>query len=1009
VHISLVNCRVAGRLRIGVAGLYRSVSVKHRIEQVLTGLQPVRKVRASELTGRVLVLFSADTPAQRMFERIARALDASFPEPVPLPAQSGRPGQAAPGPAPRPTRPTRARERHAPRGQEVSPWHAEATETVLSRLAVDPAAGLSAQEAARRLVRFGPNTLEAAASRSRLAIFLNQFNSLPVAMLGVSAGIAVATGGLVDAGVILGVVAINAVIGYLTEEKAEHTIANLCQPGERHAQVLRLGQSARVRIEELVPGDILLLGPGSQVPADMRLISGRRLTVDESALTGESMPVSKKPKALLMPETQLADRRNMAYMGTLITGGDARAVVVNTAAATELGRIQSLVETTRPPETPMEQQLGRLGTQLGLLSAAACGGVFALGLLRGEPWLRMLTSAMSLAVAAVPEGLPAVATSTLALGIHEMEKRRVAVRKLDAVETLGSLQVLCLDKTGTLTANHMSVVAVHYADRDLTVRDGRFFEGDQEVPEQGLRGLSRLLEIVSLCNEVELDGEGERAGLTGSPTETALVELARSNGMDLDALRRRYPRLLVKERAEGRPWMTTVHRIDPQRHLIAVKGSPKETLKRSNRMLNDGLEVPLDEAAVKRVLAANEHMAANALRVLGVAYRETGDADDRKSKDLTWIGLVGMRDPLRQGMAQLMERYHRAGIATVMITGDQSATAYAIGRELGLNENGSLEILDSAHLDQIDPELLAGLVRRVDVFSRVSPAHKLRIVQAMQRAGRVVAMTGDGINDGPALKAADIGIAMGGAGTDVARSVADVVIEDDNLHTMAEAVRQGRTIYANIRKSVHYLLSTNFSEIEVMFLGIAVGLGQVLNPMQLLWINLVTDVFPALALSLEPPEQDVLRRPPRPADESIITTRKLKRMALESAFITSGALAAHLYGRARGGPALGATLGFHSLTLAQLMHATACRSDHFGLFNPAPELPRNRWLEAALGGTLVLHLLTMLVPGLRRLLGTTSIGALDAAVVVAGAGLPLLINEGIKAARHTRGGGEDRP
>jgi Ca2+-transporting ATPase len=993
VQITVIHCQVAGRLRISLPGLYRSPSAKQRVTQLLASLEPVRKVDANELTGSALIIFDPQFPYQELLPLLELALQDFtadiLSERLGLRAKSKKDTTSAKG-----KRRPRRKGRKTP--QQVLPWHAKTQHSILADLTVDPAIGISMQEAARRLAQYGPNSLGAVSARSRTDMLLGQFKSLPVAMLGVSAVIAVATGGIVDAGVILGVVFINAVIGYFTEAHAERTIADLGTLGPGYAELLREGGLLRLRIEEVVPGDILRLTPGAQVAADARLLSEHRLTLDESALTGESMPVLKSAASLLPMETMLGDRNNMIYRGTLVTGGDAVAVVVNTADATELGQIQSLVETTHAPATPMEQQLDRLGTQLGILSAVTCAGVFLLGLLRGQPWLQMLSSAISLAVAAVPEGLPAVATSTLALGIHDMRKRKVAVRKLDAVEALGSLQVLCLDKTGTLTANHMTVVEVQQDTLTFEVRKGRFFEGDSEIVSVEMSAIKRMLEVVSLCNEVELNGVGEEVALCGSSTEVALVELARINGIDVGELQRRHRRLLMKERSEGHPWMTTVHRLDDVRHLIAVKGSPVQLLEHASARLSGEREIALDDAARQRILDTNEQMAAKALRVLGVAYRISDQSGDDNTDNLVWTGLIGMQDPLRPGMSELMERYHRAGIKTVMITGDQSATAYAIARHLGLNENGAIEILDSAHLDKVDPELLAVLVKRVDVFSRVSPAHKLGIVQALQRAGYVVAMTGDGINDGPALKSADIGIAMGTSGSDVALSVSDMVIEDDNLHTMAEAVRLGRSIYADIRNSVHYLLSTNFSEIEVMVIGVASGLGQVLNPMQLLWINLVTDIFPALALSLEPPEDDVMCQKPRPANEAIITKEKLKKMALESAFISTGALGAYLFGRARGGNALANTMAFHSLTLAQLMHATACRSTRYSLYHPSPKQVRNPWLELALVVTGLLQLSALLVPGIRRLLGTVPLSLPDSGVVVAGAGLPLLINEAVK-------------
>jgi Ca2+-transporting ATPase len=984
-------------LRLRLSGLYRSPSIQSRVERTVLALEPVTAVRANTLTGTALILFNPQTPLQELLHLLEQTLCDRLTDFGGLIGQRKRSAPTS-GPA----LPHRSHPASQPYHQQKEAWHARTASYALAALQTDPVMGLSRQEAGVRLLHYGPNTLGERSSRCELTIFLSQFKSLPVAMLSVSAAIAIATGGVVDAGVIIGVVLINAIIGYITESQAEKTIAELGRVGPIYTHIVREGKLTRVPIEEVVPGDIIHLSPGSPVAADARLLSDHRLSMDESALTGESMPETKHAESLLAEESMLGDRDNMIYMGTLVTGGDGVGVVVNTAAATELGQIQALVDTTHPPATPMEQQLGTLGTQLGLVTATTCAAIFGIGLFRGEPWLQMLNSAVSLAVAAVPEGLPAVATTTLALGIHEMNKRQVAVRKLEAVESLGSLQTLCLDKTGTLTANHMTVVTVHCAGRDLEVREGRFFNRDELIHTTEESGLKRLLEILSLCNEVTLKQQKGTLCPTGSPTEVALVELALGNGIDVERLHRRQVRILTKERSEGRPWMMTKHRLSNGIYLIAIKGSPLELLERSVAWFRGGRPAPLLDADRRSILNANERMAANALRVLGVAYRISREADDNRTKNLIWIGLVGMQDPLRPGMPELMHQFHLAGIKTCMITGDQSATAYAIARELSLNDNGATEILDSAHLDKIDPELLAGLVRRVNVFSRVSPTHKLRIVQALQQSGQVVAMTGDGINDGPALKSADIGIAMGSSGSDVARAVSDVVLEDDNLHTMAEAILQGRTIYSNIRKSIHFLLSTNFSEVEVMFWGITLGLGQLLNPMQLLWINLVTDIFPALALSLEPPDDDLMYRPPRPAAEPIITLDKLHRMAGESTIITAGALGSYFVGRARGDIGLANTMAFHSLTLAQLLHATACRSDQNGLFNPLPKQPRNPWLEFALVLTGLIHLTTQGHPGLRRLLGTKPMGLFDVGVMLAGAIVPLLINERLKARRAKR-------
>jgi len=996
-RIEVVHERVRGRLRLRIPGLYRAAGFSRRLESALVSRSGVLRVTASPVTAGLLVLHD---PAIEAHEVIAWVAELSGSEP---PAKRAPPILEAAGGSGRDTRratepglenwigrpaPGRARRRDTPSGAAVTGyeprgWHAMAEAEVRALLGVSPAGGLDPDEAARRVTRFGPNRLTPTAGRSELAILMEQFLTVPVGMLAVSALVSVLTGGVADALVILAVVGINGAIGYATEGQAERTIRGLADMRPRTCRVLRGGEGREMSAEGLVPGDLVLLQPGSYVAADLRLLDSRQLTIDESALTGESLPVEKDACRLLTPDAPVAERVNMAYMGTAVTGGAGRGLVVGTALGTELGRIQSLLGEVRPPDTPMEIQLDRLGTQLALLSGLVCVGVFFLGLVRGLGWIEMLKSSVSLAVAAVPEGLPTVATSTLALGIAEMRRRQVAVRHLDAVETLGSVQVICLDKTGTLTQNRMGVARVAIgtevdpADADPEIR-------------------RRLLETACLCSEAVLDDHGCPVG---SATEVALIERALAEGVEVKALRQRHPLIELHQRAEGRPVMSSFHRMqDGKKILIAAKGSPGDLLDRCDH-LGDS-RTPLDESARDAILRANERMASDALRVLGVAFRilapAPGSGADLRTRGLTWLGLVGMSDALRPGMAELMGSFHAAGIKTVMITGDQSATASAVGRALDLSGHGDVRVLDSSDLDRIDPAMLRGLVPDVDVFARVSPGHKLRIVQAFQQAGRVVAMTGDGINDGPALKAADNGVAMGQAGTDLARSVADVVLEDDNLNTMLVAVGQGRTIYANIRKTLHFLLATNFSEIETMLAAIALGLGSPLNPMQLLWINLMSDIFPGLALSMEPAEAGVIRRPPRDPGEPIVSARGLARMSAESAVITAGTLGVFGYGVARHGvgPAAG-TLAFNALTLAQLLHALSCRSSGRVLLGSA-RLPRNRKLELALALSLAAQALANLAPGLRRLLGLTRLGPGDLLAVTAGAVLPLLVNESFK-------------
>ncbi|HSQ08350.1 MAG TPA: HAD-IC family P-type ATPase, partial [Chromatiaceae bacterium] len=796
-RIEVVHAAVPGRLRLRLPGLYRDPELARRLELTLTGEPGILRATASPVTAGLLVLHDSSIDRDKLVTRISALTGTTPAEAVSEPGRKGgnggdRDGRRIPGATTDSTPGTAAEA--GPRdwrgwlsdllsthptpapaatvtGFEPRGWHAMTDSEVQAVLGTDPRLGLDPAEAARRLARLGPNRLTVAPGRSALEILAEQFLSAPVALLGVSALVSVLTGGTAEPLVILAVVGINGVIGYVTEGQAEKTIRGPADMRPRNCRVLRGGEHREVPAEVLVPGDLVLLGPGSYVAADLRLTEERRLSIDESALTGESLPVEKEASRLLTPEAPIAERVNMAYMGTAVTGGSGRGLAVGTALATELGCIQPLLGEVRPPDTPMETQLDRLGSQLALLSGLVCVGVFFIGLMRGLGWIEMLKASVSLAVAAVPEGLPTVATTTLALGISEMRRRQVAVRHLDAVETLGSVQVLCLDKTGTLTRNRMEVAQVLIG------------AGDCLGPSDGpLR--RRMLETVCLCSEVAID---DGSPPSGSATELALIELALKEGIQPQALRLAHPLIELHQRAEGRPVMSSFHRTPEGKVLIAAKGSPGDLLNRCTHL--GDRQTPLDERAREAILSANDRMASDALRVLGVAWGVLDPDQDGSGRlateGLTWLGLVGMTDALRPGMARLMGAFHRAGIKTVMITGDQSATASAVGRALDLSGQGcpgagakagpgaepgadlgcQVRVLDSSDLDRLDPAMLRGLVPDVDVFARVSPAHKLRIVQAYQQAGLVVAMTGDGINDGPALKAADNGVAMGRAGT----------------------------------------------------------------------------------------------------------------------------------------------------------------------------------------------------------------------------------------------------
>jgi Ca2+-transporting ATPase len=986
-RVEVIHRVVPGRVRFRIVRIGGAGPLAATLAPAVAKIPGVLAVEAGVWTGTLLVRFGPGLTVDRLCRAIATLADDTMASPRPVrPAPTtGDPDHAAAGP------------------DESPPWHTLARDETARRLRTSARRGLAAAEAAARLQRFGANRLARPSRHSRLAMLFGQFDSLPVALLAGSAVISLMTGGAIDALVVLGVIAVNAGIGFATENQAASTIEALTAPTDASVRVVRDGAVRRVPVEDVVPGDLHVLEPGSIVAADARVTSAHDLTVDESALTGESLPVRKTVAGLASADVPLADRTNMIYRGTAATGGSGLGLVVATGAATEIGRIQSAMASVAPPPTPMAAELHRLGTRLAWFSGGVCGLVFLIGLLRGQPLLPMLKTAVSLAVAAVPEGLPTIATTTLALGIRDMRRRNVLVRRFDAVETLGAVQVVCFDKTGTLTLNRMTVVTVGCDGRRLRVADGRLFDRDR--PTAGgaeRRTVRRLLRVAALCNETTIAHDGGRAVLDGSPTEAALVRCALDAGLNVGALRRRFPAIATRRRTERQSFMATTHVVGRDRRLIAVKGSPGAVLALCRWQDRGGARVPLSADEARVIALDNERMAGEALRVLGFAYASCdppadGEAAGEAADGLTWLGLVGLADPTRPGMKALMRTFHDAGITTIMITGDQSTTAYAVARELGLSADGRIEILDSVRLEDLAPEVLSALAQRAHVFSRVTPSHKLQIVQALQRAAKVVAMTGDGINDGPALRVADIGLAMGAAGTDVARDVADVILADDDPTTIATAIARGRVIFENIRKALRFLLATNMSEIVVAFTGTAAGLGQPLTPMQLLWINLLTDVFPALALALEPAEVDVMKAPPHAAGEAILRAIELRRIGTEGLAISLGALAAGAWGHLRYGPSARAeTLTFLSLISAQLLHAVSCRSERAGLFH-GRRPPPNRLLTLSLIASFGAQGLAYGVPPLRRLLGLVPIGPFDAAVAAACAVAPFVVNEAVKA------------
>ncbi len=969
--VRTVHDRVPGRIRLHVAGLRQSPELQDVLERGMAVLPGVSAASASTDTGNLLVQFDPAMSPHHIAQRVAGLVrgDALPPD------EDGRLGDA-------------------PR------WHARGVDDIAAELRASTANGPTAADARAKLAAAGANALPPPPTRSALAMFAGQFKTLPVGLLVAAGAISIVTGGTIEAAAILGVVALNGVLGYAIETRSERTIKGLGGANHEPVRVIRDGAATEVEPEAVVPGDLLLLAPGDVVPADARLVSASDLTVGEAMLTGESLPVAKHARILTRRIVPLGDRANMVYRGTAVTGGSGTALVVATGARTEVGRIQSLVSRAETPQTPIERQLDQLGRQLFWASLAVCGAVIGIGALRGFAFYQLFRSSVSLAVAAIPEGLPTVATTTLALGIEDMRKRQVLVRRLDAVETLASVGVVCFDKTGTLTQNRMSVAQAALPGGVL-----------HAVAGAATPGLEQLLRVAVLCSEVGIEAGPDGPVLTGSATEAALVQAALDAGLDAAGLRRTRPRVGVRHRTESYRFMATAHTLPGDaaggaaKARIAVKGSPAEVLELCAAELRDGEAHPLTDARRAEILAENGVMADAALRVLGFASRDVAAnevSDDAiPVHDLTWLGLAGLADPVRPGIGALIRTLHGAGVHTVMMTGDQVATARAVARQLGLAGDAAIEVVDIADFDRLPPDQLAMAARRAHVFARVSPAQKLQIVRALQAGGEVVAMTGDGINDSPALKAADVGIAMGGAGaSEAAREVADVVLQTDDLMALAVAVERGRTTYTNVRKSIRYLLGTNLSEIVVVLGATAAGFGEPLTALQLLWINLISDILPGLGLAFEASEPDEMQRPPRPADSAIVGRGDFGPLAAEGGIIAAGALAACGIGVLRHGVSAQArTMTFGSLIVAQLLHALTCRSATHGPFTGGPPLQPNRPLMGALLFSFALQGVALLAPGVRGMLGVVPLGPLDVLVTVGGGVLPYVVNEARKGAQ----------
>ncbi|MEZ0167988.1 cation-translocating P-type ATPase [Microvirga sp. TS319] len=883
-------------------------------------------------------------------------------------------------------------------------WHERALEHVLSVLGSSEDRGLTDTEARNRLASNGPNALPPLPERSNLSILIAQFESLPIALLAGAAAVSVITGGVLEAAAILGVVAANGMIGYQTESRSERTIRSLSLPSAQTARVVRDGEPRDIPAEALVPGDLIRLSRGVVVPADARLVSTMDLMISEATLTGESLPVSKSPGDPVEANVLLATRTNMVYRGTIVTGGSGTALVVATAGQTEVGRIQRLVGTTVSPETPLQRQLDDLGRTLVWATMAAGGVLFGIGWLRGFALFQMARSALSLTVAAFPEGLPMVATTTLALGVEDMRKHGILARRLDAVETLASVQIVCFDKTGTLTLNQMSVTTVAIGDDIYRTHGGAFLDrNNAELSVAGDHRFKTMLKVACLCSDTEIEDSDGPLVLNGSSTENALVRAALGHGVDARVLRRQFARLSVQHRSEAYRFMVTTH-ADGSAVLMAVKGSPLEVLARCRwEALSNGSRTELTPARILDIERLNLAMARQGLRVLGFACSNPGPACSGQGfggiDNLTWLGLMGMADPVRPEVPALIATLRHAGVRTVMLTGDQGATARAVAEQIGLSGQEDIKILDAADLERLDATGLASAARETHVFTRMSPAQKLQVVHALQASGIGIAMVGDGVNDGPALRAANIGIALRQDGSAAAREVADIFLDTDDLGSLALAIERSRMVHTNVRKAIHYLLSTNSSEILLMLMAAALGSGGALSPLQLLWINLISDVLPGIGLALDPPHANVMGRLPEAASRPIVHGKDLSRLSVQATVMAAGSMAAGALGVARHGldSPQARAMTFDSLVMAQLLHALTCRSATVSALSPG-QLPPNPTLSKILVGSAAAQAAVMLLPTVRGLMGLAPLGLGDRLVTLAGGLLPFAFNEAMKCA-----------
>ena len=839
--------------------------------------------------------------------------------------------------------------------------------SIQKELNTDIETGLNEEEASKRLEKYGENVLDEPEKENIFIRFLKQFNDFMIIILLIASVISAVmaklegSGDYIDSIIIVAIVIFNAILGMIQESKAEKSLEALKKMSAPTAKVRRGGNVRVIKGSQVVPGDIVLLEAGSYVPADCRIIKASNLKIEESALTGETVPVLKDANVLLKKDTSLGDKINMAFGTTIVVNGSGEAIVTDTGMRSTVGKIAHMIINDETPETPIQKKLGEVGKILGLVCLGICFLIFVIGILKKIAPMEMFMTSVGLAVAAIPEGLPAIITIMLSIGVTKMARKNAIIRKLPAVETLGSSSVICSDKTGTLTQNKMQVTK--FADsKGIGVASEK-----QKL----------ILQLACMCTDSEIRYEGGKEIAIGEPTELAIVRKALELGEDKKDLYRQMNRIKDLPFDSERKLMTTIHKVG-NKYRVITKGAPDVLIKRCSAYEDVGRVESMSEEVRRKILRQNDEMAEQALRVLAVSYVDLDYLPERIDSqtienNLIFVGLLGMIDPPREGVKEAVSTCRRAGIKTVMITGDHIITAKAIAKELGILRPNDLAITGS-ELDQISEEKLRRDIKKYSVFARVSPEHKVRIVKAFQSTGAVVAMTGDGVNDAPALKNADIGIAMGKNGTDVAKNASDMILTDDNFITIVEAVKQGRNIFDNMRKAIHFLIATNIGEIVTIFIGLILGLKTPLLAIQLLWINLVTDSLPAIALGLEPMEQNIMKRKPRSQKKGIFADGLWGRIVVEGSMLGMLTLVAFYLGNSLYGLEVGRTMAFVSLGMLELVHCFNIKSEEsifkVGIFE-------NKYLVGAFVLGTVLQVGVVCVPALASIFKLVSLNGMQ--------------------------------